>query len=165
MKTSLFKIEEFNCNKCDSDNINFVKHEMKNGVYNLRKQCFECGYLNTLNYKRKFFKDFYKLPDVDLDLRNLNKENAIIKSNIKLIMFNYSQLHFERSLKYYRNVYLKSDEWKHKRKLIMDYYKWMCAKCDNKATDLHHITYDNIFKEKFDDLMPLCRNCHNKEHF
>lgn len=157
-------MEDFKCNKCNSDNINFVKYKMKNGIDILRKQCYDCGYLNTLNYKRNFINNFNSIPYHDENLRNLNKEKSIQKSNIKQVLFYYSQARFKIELEYYRNVYLKSDEWNHKRQLIMDFYEWKCQECDNKATDLHHVSYDNIFKERFDDLKPLCRNCHEKQH-
>lgn len=157
-------MEEFNCNKCKSDNIHFVKYKMKNGVDILRKQCFDCGYLNTLNYKRNFINNFTLIPYHNENLRNINKEKSIQKSHIKKVLFDYSQNRFNTEVEYYRNVYLKSDEWKHKRELIMDFYEWKCQECNNKATDLHHINYDNIFKEKFDDLKPLCRICHQNKH-
>lgn len=37
--------------------------------------------------------------------------------------------------------------------------EFKCNKCNSD-----NISYDNIFKERFDDLKPLCRNCHEKQH-
>ena len=157
-------MEDFNCKKCDSTNLEFVKYKMINGFYQLRKQCFDCGYLLTHNYKKDYVKNYDELPYVDLEKRKMNALNSGQKRYIKSILFDYAQKHFERSYNYYHNVYLKSDEWKHKRRLIMEYYKYKCQSCGDDATDLHHKTYNNIFKEKFEDLEPLCRKCHNKEH-
>lgn len=157
-------MEEINCNRCKSHVIHFVKYKMKNGIDILRKQCLDCGYLNSLNYKRSFVKDFDSLPYHDKVLREKQRDIAIKKSYIKSVLFYYSQKHFERQKNYYRNVYLNSKEWKEKRELIMSFYNWICQKCGEKATDLHHVTYDNIFKEKFEDLQPLCRYCHENEH-
>ena len=156
--------EEKECNKCESTNLKFVKYQMKNKIKILRKQCFDCGYLNPLNYKRNLVSDFDSLIDMDLDFRIKQKEKQLEKYNIKTILFNYSQNHFERQKKYYRDVYLQSEEWKYKRNLIMEYYNYKCQKCNADAIDLHHLTYDNVFKEKFQDLLPLCRGCHKKEH-
>ncbi len=40
-----------------------------------------------------------------------------------------------------------------------------CYCCGNKNDlDLHHITYARIFKEEFDDVVPVCRRCHDKIH-
>lgn len=157
-------MEDFNCDKCSSSNLNFVKYKMENGIFILRKQCFNCGRILTLNYKRSYVKSFDKLPEADYQKRDELKALTIKKSEIKSILFRYANKHFKKSLDYYRNVYLKSSEWKHKRELIMDFYNWKCQRCNNDAIDLHHLTYDNIFKEKFEDLIPLCRSCHEKEH-
>lgn len=164
-------MENFNCTKCDSNHLEFVKYKMVNGIDVLRKQCFICGYLLTLNYKRTYVKNFDLLNYVNEDLRNYYKKCIIDKMiinqrkyEIKKIFFDYAFEHFNRSYNFYHNVYLKSKEWKEKRDLVMEFYNHKCNDCDNKATDVHHLTYDNIFKEKFDDLIPLCRNCHNKKH-
>ena len=61
--------EEKECNKCESTNLKFVKYQMKNKIKILRKQCFDCGYLNPLNYKRNLVSDFDSLIDMDLDFR------------------------------------------------------------------------------------------------
>jgi len=164
-------MENIICEKCKSENLKFVKYKMANGVDVLRKQCFDCGYLLIKNYKRNYVNNYHLLNYVNDDLRNYyNKckiDKMIInqrKHQIKNIFRNYAIEHFNRSYNYYHNVYLKSKEWKEKRDLVMEFYNYKCTDCNNRATDVHHLTYKNIFKEKFDDLIPLCRNCHNKKH-
>ena len=67
--------------------------------------------------------------------------------------------------KYEYIEYLKSDEWKEKRKYIMDMADWTCSKCGNKATQLHHISYDNLGDEELDtDVIALCKDCHDEIH-
>jgi len=165
-------MEEFICENCNSDRLEFVKYKMANGVDVLRKQCFKCGYLLVLNYKRNYVNNYESLNYVNEYLRNYYKKCKLEKSlinkrkyEIKNIFKDYAFDHFNRSYNYYHNVYLKSVEWKHKRDLVMEFYNNKCQKCNDYASDIHHLTYENIFKEKFEDLMPLCRNCHNKEHF
>jgi len=46
----------------------------------------------------------------------------------------------------------------------MKFYNNECSDCGDVAIDVHHITYERIFKEKFSDLTPLCRSCHSKKH-
>jgi 5-methylcytosine-specific restriction endonuclease McrA len=158
-------MEDLICEKCESDNLHFVRYPMSNGVEMLRKQCYSCGYLLTYNYKRTLVPDFKSVSLYSPERRNDYKIRAIEKGNINKIFANYRADHFQRSLNYYHNVYLLSAEWKHKRNLIMSFYNHTCQDCGDKATDVHHITYDNIFKEKFEDLTPLCRSCHNKKHY
>ena len=72
--------------------------------------------------------------------------------------------------------YIKSEKWQQKRK---EYYssnlyknlkgsgKWncYCCECNNKPLDLHHRTYKRLGNENISiDLIPVCRNCHDKIH-
>lgn len=168
-------MEDFICGNCNSNYLEFVKYKMSNGVDILRKQCFNCGFLLHNNYKRNYINNYESLDYVNQTMRNYYfkcQNDLYIKKQIeykkiykiKCVFEDYAFKHFNRSYNYYHNVYLKSAEWKHKRDLLMEFYKNKCQKCDSKASDIHHLTYDNIFKEKFKDLIPLCRDCHNKEH-
>ena len=61
--------------------------------------------------------------------------------------------------------YLKSNEWKERRKHLMEQADWICSKCGKKATQLHHISYDNIGEEELDDdVIALCKDCHDEIH-
>ena len=35
--------------------------------------------------------------------------------------------------------------------------------CTNEATQVHHLTYERIGKERLDDLQALCRKCHEQK--
>jgi len=148
---------ENKCDKCESVNLHFVKYEMSNKVKILRKQCYDCGRLLTHTYKKNTIRDFDSLPDADL-----NKKESY--TNIKLRFSELRTESFEMQKKYYREVYLKSEIWKEKRDLIVKFYSGLCFKCGESAKDVHHKTYENIYTEKFEDLIPLCRDCHEKEH-
>ena len=46
---------------------------------------------------------------------------------------------------------------------IEDYYP--CEVCGLKATDIHHIKYKSRGgKDEIENLMALCRSCHDKAH-
>lgn len=67
---------------------------------------------------------------------------------------------------YYRNVYLKSEEWKRKRYLVLKRDNWRCVYCGAKATQVHHTKYAsrNIGKEPIEWLVSICETCHDAEH-
>jgi len=61
--------------------------------------------------------------------------------------------------------YLLTDEWKKKRKIILERANYRCQVCDsNKNLHVHHRTYENIYNENIDDLTLLCGKCHKQFH-
>jgi hypothetical protein len=58
---------------------------------------------------------------------------------------------------------LKSDAWLEKRDEVLRRDRYAC-RCGRRADDVHHKTYDRIFNEEMDDLVSICRGCHELEH-
>jgi len=67
---------------------------------------------------------------------------------------------------YYRNNYLKSEEWQRKRYVVLKRDNWTCVSCGMPATEVHHKRYAriNIGKEPIGWLESLCKECHMKKH-
>ncbi len=63
------------------------------------------------------------------------------------------------------HAYLQSQSWLEKREEIARRSSGFCELCRHRrVSDIHHLTYRRIFFELKDDLMALCRQCHEKEH-
>lgn len=61
--------------------------------------------------------------------------------------------------------YLKSEYWSSFKKRYKEAGKLQsCLVCGNKKYNLHHVTYERICREEIDDVIPLCSECHKKEH-
>jgi 5-methylcytosine-specific restriction endonuclease McrA len=71
----------------------------------------------------------------------------------------------KRRRDYYRE-YLKSDEWKRKRYVVLKRDNWRCVYCGAPATEVHHLKYAkwNIGKEPIEWLVSVCKNCHASSH-
>ena len=67
---------------------------------------------------------------------------------------------------YTKSKYLKSQEWKDKRKLVLkrDHYK--CKSCKSYDNlEVHHLSgYSDIPNEPIESLVTLCRSCHQIWH-
>lgn len=69
-----------------------------------------------------------------------------------------------------RNFYLTyicSKEWEDKKVEFRTsgHYRGCCYVCDSKGLlDIHHDTYVNLGNEKLEDLLELCRGCHDILH-
>lgn len=63
--------------------------------------------------------------------------------------------------------YLKSQEWKEKRRKKAKEQNYFCEMCHQKVLKgfhIHHKTYIRFKKERLSDLMFLCEDCHAKLH-
>lgn len=70
----------------------------------------------------------------------------------------------ERRGKEYQ-AYLGTNEWRKKRELVLNRAKGVCEGCGQRpATQVHHRTYERIFKEMLFDLVAICRECHAAIH-
>jgi 5-methylcytosine-specific restriction endonuclease McrA len=71
-----------------------------------------------------------------------------------------------RKRREYYNEYLKSDEWKRKRYVVLKRDNWKCKYCGAKATQVHHLKYAKyqIGKEPIKWLVSVCASCHKDQH-
>ena len=61
--------------------------------------------------------------------------------------------------------YLKSEDWKERRKQLMEEADYTCGECGAKATQLHHLNYEHLGEEELEiDIVALCKDCHKELH-
>jgi len=87
----------------------------------------------------------------------------VVSFVIPRLIFNFKR---ERRRNYYLNEYLKSDEWKRKRYVVLKRDNWRCVHCGAPATQVHHKKYarKNIGKEPIEWLESVCKSCHESQH-
>jgi len=133
------------------------------GQYFLYEQCLNCG--GKPNKKALSAKKFgdeirseFSETRYEEYFENINRERAILVEDKKYYNTNYS--------KYGKYLnYLHSAEWKAKRKLALVRDNYKCQKCkENPAEQVHHLTYKNLENEKLEDLISVCRKCHEEIH-
>ena len=54
-----------------------------------------------------------------------------------------------------------SEQWKSIRKQRLKYDNDLCVFCKSAAEEVHHVTYENVGRERIEDLRSLCRLCHD----
>jgi hypothetical protein len=63
------------------------------------------------------------------------------------------------------HYYLKTDAWKRKRAEVLGRDGNKCQGCSSTdSLHVHHVTYERIFDELPEDLVTLCKSCHEKAH-
>lgn len=62
-------------------------------------------------------------------------------------------------------AYIRSPSWTKRREAYFENHSKCCNSCGStNKIHLHHATYENLFSEKDEDLMPLCGTCHAGLH-
>ena len=70
-------------------------------------------------------------------------------------------------MNWYREVYLRSEDWKNLRAAVLAAPIWQgrCWICQHKKKrDVHHLRYRRLYNVRLSDLIPLCRTCHTTLH-
>ena len=61
--------------------------------------------------------------------------------------------------------YLKTAHWQTVREQALDFAEHRCQLCNGyNSLNVHHNTYQNIWSEKYRDLIVLCDSCHKRFH-
>lgn len=63
------------------------------------------------------------------------------------------------------NVYLKSEQWRKVRARVLKRAQYRCEGCDEcAASQVHHLTYENMGNEFLWELRAVCNACHDRFH-
>lgn len=65
-----------------------------------------------------------------------------------------------------KKAYLQSAQWRALRLATLKRDHYTCQQCgiDNVPLDVHHIHYNNLGNEPLEDLVCVCRSCHQEIH-
>lgn len=78
------------------------------------------------------------------------------------------QIPVDLSDEYHPNVqsaYLWTREWRSTRRAKLDDVGYRCRVCkQSKDLQVHHLTYDHVGHEWLEELIVLCRGCHQSVH-
>lgn len=69
-----------------------------------------------------------------------------------------------RGREWYRKEYLNSEHWLEFARIVREFWGNKCVMCNKSAKDVHHRTYERLGNERLQDVVLLCRDCHDKHH-
>ena len=151
--------EHANNFKCDHKNTDTRKLRVQGGAWQLVHQCLDCGERASSNALSQSAVNMADVPEFDQELLNSNRENKNrAAKNI--------EDRFDRN-KWFESYdkYLGSDDWKDKRRLVMERAGNVCEGCRKRqAIEIHHITYDHAGNEFLFELVAVCEECHERLH-
>ena len=129
----------------------------------VRPQCLVCGRSAGAQIKKIDWPAEREPWDEEIELQIRERQNKRI-DEIELRAFARHQARM-RDRKGEYSDYLNSPKWKGIRRDVLIRDKYLCQGClRNKATQVHHLTYENIYDELMFQLVSVCDACHRKIH-
>lgn len=141
--------------RCDHEQQELRMMRTNNGIQ-YRRQCLRCGNSTSSAIPHR---EVTVLPpdwDADLQLRFTESRRAISLQR----KFDATE---ERKAEY--ALYLQTGEWKERRQRVLQRERYICQGClSERATQVHHTTYEHLGAELLFQLIALCDACHRRIH-
>lgn len=143
------------CMDCTHDKKTITRHYAINGRLIYYHQCPSCGWSDTKSVSYKHVRKNYNVNNIPLYDKKFYEKFCREENQRK-----------KKEWWALYNEYLTTPEWHDLRIKIINRDKNLCQECfSKKANEVHHLHYRNVFKEKLEDLISVCKDCHNKIHF
>lgn len=150
-------------NECTHPEKRLRRCPTKNGGIQIREQCLRCGErIGNSVSKSAAPAD---LEDADDELKMRYERNR--KEKYDEVIHKHIRIQKEGNIRTSReyNSYLTSEKWRSKANKVLVRARYICEGCgQNKATEVHHLTYAHIFDEFLFELVALCSECHDRWH-
>lgn len=145
-----------NCQHIVRKKIHYIS---ETGHESLRDQCTNCGYVFPNQLSRKKYTGVVNPFDSELYQQyndHCNEYQKFIQEANLILKNRWFDAHDE---------YLRSVEWRTIRDKVLARDKFLCQSClENRATQVHHLTYENWKKEHAFELISICETCHTRIH-
>lgn len=146
---------------CEYHIMQLVKKQRVDFKWFIVKQCLQCGKSDNQQIKKTEVPEIMELKDFNHELESEyyeTRRQLYIKQNE-----NKRQNEKENWFKNHYEPYLRSNEWHQKRLKVFNRDKNLCQAClENRATQVHHLTYKHVFNEPLFELVSICKPCHDK---
>ena len=148
---------------CKDHNMEFVKVMQSDGKFYIKKQCINCGFSRGGGLPKNSVKNLDILPIFNQKLYDERRIATNLISTELQDFKNTKNVNSEKN-KFLNehNKYLQTDTWKKKRLLVLKRDNYLCQSClEDKATEVHHLSYKFWKNEPLFDLISVCNPCHN----
>jgi 5-methylcytosine-specific restriction endonuclease McrA len=147
---------------CSHSEYAIRKVKPNNASWMYRNQCVNCGRANGQWIKKSLIPNADAILEAPLDqLPEYEKQRYF---ELEKIGQKHLEMKSDKGNAEYAS-YLRSPAWKAKREKVLTRANGHCEGCgENTATQVHHLTYQNIYKEFLWELVAICDDCHDRVH-
>lgn len=153
--------EHSNC--CKHEKLEIREVTLSNGAKHFLKQCMRCGELVGSAIAKASIPSIVLPKDEGIRQRWKAQQERAYATMLQRFVRAQRSENEVWSRRY--DEYLKSPEWKSKRKKVLKRANGTCEGCgERSATQVHHLTYKHVREEFLFELVAICDACHNKIH-
>lgn len=149
--------------ECQHPSTTQYRVRVANDAVQVRNCCVECGGRvgTALSQRDKAWVDSLPWQPEEHAATYTSRRNAE-RQAILLDLARRQYAERGRFTKSYTE-YMASRDWRTKRSLVLKRCGGVCEGCGlEKATEVHHATYDHLFNEFLFELVGLCHSCHER---
>lgn len=149
---------------CRSPFLNVTIDNKNQERIRLHRQCLNCGGC-TDRTKPLAFKKYSLEIRLEFSYSNYEKWLNETRDEFRNLWESVKECNNDTSKFTRYSNYIQSEDWKLKRKQVLIRDNNLCQICKKVAAEeVHHLTYDNLFNEKLEDLLSVCKICHKELH-
>lgn len=127
-----------------------------------KEQCTRCGELIGSWIPHKQIECPEKIKPIDDDLTKRYRDNC---HDLEHELLKRKRELEKKDFRGWYNEYLRTPEWYEKRAAVLERCCGICEGCRMAtASEVHHLTYQNVGNEFIFELVGLCHNCHERYH-
>lgn len=150
----------FTSTQCPHGAYELRRRKYANGIVHFVYQCLWCGASGrSIKKEQALEAGGAGAPEFDDGLRDRYWEEAREQRSAE-----WEAGRQQRRDEY--QDYLRSPQWRRKRERRLAMDRWQCQArldgCVERATEVHHLTYDHRYNEPLFDLVSVCRPCHRR---
>lgn len=146
---------------CEHADKKLTRRNVRTGAVQYVYQCMECGRsMNQPISHERVRREFSGVEIIEFDE---DIEGRYERRRVEAVKEQRAQERASFFGQY--DEYLKGDAWHDKRRRVFLRCKGVCEGCGiNKATEVHHLTYEHVFDELLFELVGVCDPCHKRAH-
>ena len=149
--------------RCEHEQSEIRSKFARNGREMVAPQCLRCGREAGYLLKKVNWPEYR--PPWDQDLEEIFKRALDEPRRLaEIATYQKHLLIQQEEARRYEN-YLQSPQWRQKRQIVLERDNHRCQGCgQQRATQVHHRTYHNIYREFLFELISVCDECHARLH-
>lgn len=158
---------------CEHDDTRMVKRRTSNGVWQVVRQCQDCGRAASGPMRHAVVIEtggtVEDLPEFDAGLHEKGREFETTQwrqqAEAKRLEWESKRGEQREEWRAWYTSYLASPEWQERRQAVPKREHHLRQGCrQERATEVHHLTYEHVGEELLFELVAVCRSCHEKAH-